>query len=99
MTMGILVVDARHKPTADDKTMSDYFLSTGKPFVVVANKLDKVKKSEAQDNLRRVVEVLELPETAPVIPFSAEKGDGKQQLLDLILHHVEGRNGYEVCPD
>ena len=88
MTLGILIVDARHKPTADDRTMSDFFLSAGKPFVVVANKLDKLKKSEIAGNLQRVRDTLELPDEVPVIPFSAEKGEGKQQLLDLIFHHT-----------
>lgn len=89
MTLGILIVDARHKPTADDRVMSDFFLAAGKPYLVVANKLDKLKKSEIEGNLSRIAEVLDLPERVPVIPFSAEKGDGKQQLLDLILDHVE----------
>lgn len=89
MTLGILIVDARHKPTADDRTMSDFFLSTGKPFVVVANKLDKLKKSEIEGNLLRVRETLELPDDVMVIPFSAEKGEGKQTLLDQIFLHTD----------
>ena len=88
MTLGVLIVDSRHKPTADDRTMSDFFLSTGKPFAIVANKLDKLKKSEIGGNIQRIRDTLELPENVPVIPFSAEKGDGKQTLLDLILDHV-----------
>ena len=90
MTLGILIVDARHKPTADDKVMSDFFLTTDKPYVVVANKLDKLKKSEVEGNLQRVRDTLELPDAVPVIPFSAEKGDGKQALLELIFNHMEG---------
>lgn len=91
MTLGVLIVDARHKPTADDRTMSDFFLGTGKPYVVVANKLDKLKKSETEGNLQQIRNFLELPEEVPVIPFSAEKGDGRQQLLDLVLFHSEGK--------
>lgn len=90
MTLGILIVDSRHKPTADDKVMSDFFLTTHKPYVVVANKLDKLKKSEIASNLQRVRDTLELPDEVPVIPFSAEKGDGKQELLELIFNHMEG---------
>ena len=89
MTLGVLIVDARHKPTADDRTMSDFFLATEKPFVVVANKLDKLKKSEIEGNLERIRTVLELPDRVPVIPFSAEKGEGRQVLLDLILTYSE----------
>ena len=58
--------------------------------MVSANKLEKLKKSETGPNLQRVRETLELGEDVPVIPFSAEKGDGKQELLDLILGKVKG---------
>ena len=43
-TMGVLIVDSRHAPTADDVTMAEYFFDSGRPFVVVANKCDKLKK-------------------------------------------------------
>ena len=85
MTLGVLIVDARHKPTANDMGMADYFKASGKPWVVVANKLDKVKKSELEGNLALIRETLELPETVKVIPFSAEKGTGREELLRVIL--------------
>ena len=44
MTLGVQIVDARHKPTADDCTMIECFKQSGKPYIVVANKLDKLKK-------------------------------------------------------
>lgn len=86
MALGILVVDARHKPTADDCTMAGVFLSSGNPFLVVANKLDKLKKSEIENNLFCIRAALNLPETVPIIPFSAEKGEGKVRLADEILN-------------
>lgn len=89
MTLGVMIVDARHKPTADDGTMARWFKDSGRPFVVVANKLDKLRKSDIIPNLARIRETLELEEEIPVIPFSAEKGDGRQALLDLILGHAE----------
>ena len=88
MTLGMMIVDARHKPTADDQTMAEWFQGSGRPFAVVANKLDKLKKSEIASNLARIRETLGLDETVKVIPFSAEKGDGKQELLELILAHA-----------
>lgn len=91
MTLGVMIVDARHKPTADDCTMARWFQGSGRPFCVAANKLDKLKKSEILPNLARIRETLELEEATAVIPFSAEKGDGKQELLDLILEHAEGQ--------
>ena len=89
MTMGVMIVDARHKPTADDCTMAQWFKDTGRPMVVVANKLDKLKKSEIQPSLDRVRLTLELEEDVPVIPFSAEKGDGRQDLLNVIFAAVQ----------
>ncbi len=89
MTMGVMIVDSRHKPTADDCTMAQWFKDTGRPMVVVANKLDKLKKSEIQPNLDQIRLTLELEEDVPVIPFSAEKGDGRQDLLSAIFAAAE----------
>ena len=88
MTLGCMLVDARHKPTADDCTMGNWFKETGRPFVVVANKLDKLKKSEIEPNLQRIREMLELDESVKVIPFSAEKGEGRDALLGELAEHI-----------
>lgn len=88
ISLGVLIVDARHKPTADDQTMAQWFHETGCPFIVVANKLDKLKKSEIEGNLQRIRETLELAEDEKLIPFSAEKGTGKQELLTALFSHV-----------
>ena len=85
VTLGIMIVDARHKPTADDVTMADWFKSSGCRLVVVANKLDKLKKSEVEGNLRLIRETLTLPDAVPLLPFSAEKGTGRELLLGEIL--------------
>ena len=89
MALGMLVVDARHRPTVDDCTMAQVFSSAGKPFIVVANKLDKLKKSEIEGNAKRIRDTLELSEDVPLILFSAEKGDGKAELLGQILNRLE----------
>ena len=83
--LGVFIVDARHAPTNNDITMARWFIDSGCPFVVVANKLDKLKKSEIEPNLKTIREDLELPEDTPLIPFSAEKGTGKEELLKYIL--------------
>ncbi len=83
--LGILIVDSRHAPTNNDITMARWFLDSGCPFVVVANKLDKLKKSQIEPNLATIREDLELPDDCPVIPFSAEKGTGKDELVKYIL--------------
>jgi len=83
--LGVMIVDARHAPTNNDITMARWFLDSQCPFVVVANKLDKVKKSQILSNLQVIREDLELPENCPIIPFSAEKGTGRDELIKLIL--------------
>ena len=83
--LGVMIVDARHAPTNNDITMARWFLDSGCPFVVVANKLDKVKKSQIEGNMAVIRQDLELPEECPVIPFSAEKGTGRDDLVKLIL--------------
>jgi GTP-binding protein len=82
--LGIFIVDARHAPTANDVVMAQWFLDSGCPFVVVANKLDKLKKSEIEPNMQRIRDVLALPDACIVIPFSAEKGTGRDELLRII---------------
>lgn len=88
ITLGIQIVDARHKPTADDVTMAQWFMESGCPMVVVANKSDKLKKSEYEPNVARIRETLELPDETPVILFSAEKGTGREELLEIIKSYV-----------
>ena len=89
ITLGVLIVDYRHPPTNNDITMTNWFLQSGCPFVVVANKMDKLKKSELAPNLAVIRRDLELPETVPVIPFSAEKGDGRDDLVKVILNAIK----------
>ncbi len=90
ITWGAMIVDARHKPTADDVTMANWFFDTGCPLIVVANKLDKLKKSEIEPNLRLIRQTLSLREGDALVPFSAEKGTGREELLELLTGAVEG---------
>ncbi len=85
ISLGILIVDARHKPTENDVTMAAYFKSSGRPFLVVANKLDKLKKSELEPNMELIRKTLTLSDETLLIPFSAEKGTGREDLLRQIL--------------
>ena len=87
--LGVLIVDARHAPTNNDITMARWFIDSGCPFVVVANKLVKLKKSEIEPKLLTIRQDLDLPESCPVIPFSAEKGTGKDELVKYILNTVK----------
>ena len=88
IALGVMIVDSRHKPTADDVTMAEWFKSTGCPLVVAANKADKLKKSEIEPNLELIRLTLGLDDSTPLILFSAEKGSGREALMSQILNYV-----------
>ena len=88
ITLGVMIVDARHKPTADDVTMAAWFRESGCPMVIVANKLDKLAKREIEGNMLLIRETLALDERAVLIPFSAEKKTGRDELLAEIMRFV-----------
>lgn len=91
ITLGILIVDARHAPTQNDITMATWFQETGCPFVVVANKLDKLKKREIEPNLDCIRRTLNLSDDTELIPFSAEKGTGRDTLVGRIEAAAAGK--------
>lgn len=84
ITLGVMIVDARHKPTGDDETMAKWFVSSSCPLVIVANKIDKVKSSEKGRNLASIRETLRISDDTRIIPFSAEKGTNREELLQEI---------------
>lgn len=88
ITLGVMIVDSRHKPTADDVTMAQWFATAECPLVIVANKADKLKKSEIEPNLALIRTTLSLPDEVPVVLFSAEKGTGRDALMTEILKYV-----------
>ena len=88
MTLGIHIVDARHSPTAGDVQMAQWFQQSGCPFLVLANKLDKLKKSEIEKNLQVIRETLSLTNEIPLIPFSAETGQGREALINEITKAI-----------
>ena len=87
-TMGVLIVDSRHAPTADDVTMAEYFFDAGRPFVVVANKCDKLKKSEIEPNLERIRDVLGLDDDFPLLLYSCTAKVGRRELLGFIENNI-----------
>ena len=89
ITVGVLIVDIRHKPTENDRVMHDWFRQSGCPEIVVANKLDKLKKSQVEPALALIRETLELTEEDILVPFSAEKGIGKEELIGLLTEACE----------
>lgn len=88
MRLMIQLIDVRHKPTADDRTMVEWLKQCGRPFAVVCTKCDKISAKAAEENRQMIVQELDLDDSVPVIVFSAEKGTGKEQLLSCILQAV-----------
>ena len=88
ITAGVLIVDARHKPTGDDVTMADWFKSTDRPLITVANKADKLSKSGIEENLKLIRETLTLADGVRVIPYSASMGTNRDTLFAEIYSNV-----------
>jgi len=84
IALGVMIVDARHKPTNDDVTMADWFISSGCRLVVIANKADKVKSSELGQNTLLIRETLRLRKDMQIIPFSARKGTNRDLLITAV---------------
>ena len=92
IALGVMIVDARHKPTADDVTMANWFYDAECPLVVAANKVDKLKKSEIEPNLLTIRNTLRLREEDRLVPFSAEKGGGKEELIQALQIFLDAGN-------
>lgn len=86
----VLLVDSRHKPTEDDKIMLDWIRHYYQNIIVVATKVDKLKKSEIGYKLEMIEDVLDLTEDDILIPFSINDDEGRLSLLDLINLLLEG---------
>ena len=68
----IMLVDIRHKPTADDQMMYDYILKTNLPFMVVTNKADKIAVTKVDDEVKRIKDFFGISYST-ILPFSAER--------------------------
>lgn len=84
-----MLLDSRHKPTEKDLEMLGLLDDAEVPTLIVATKVDKLKRSERKRNLNRIREVLELDEEALIVPFSAETGEGRRELWSVIEELME----------
>lgn len=80
----VQLLDARHVPTEKDEDMLMLLEEAEAPTVIVATKMDKLKRSERDKNLRRIRETLELDDEALIVPFSTVSGEGKRELWGVI---------------
>ena len=79
-----LLVDIRHEPSANDKQMYDWILHNGYEPIIIATKLDKLKRSQVQKSIKAVREGLKLPKEGILIPFSAETKRGREEIWNLM---------------
>ncbi len=79
-----LLIDIRHEPSANDCTMYHWIVENGFHPVIIATKLDKINRSQIQKNLKVIKEKLDLVPGTPVIPFSAETKQGREEIWGMI---------------
>ena len=79
-----LLIDIRHEPSENDKTMYDWILHNGYEPIIIATKLDKLKRSQVPKHLKQVRTGLNVVEGTQIIPFSAETKQGRDEIWALI---------------
>jgi GTP-binding protein len=89
LRMVFLLIDIRHKPTANDVQMYRWILSNGFSPVIIATKMDKLKRSQVKKQLQLIAQTLKVVEGVPMIPFSAVTKQGKDDIWDLIMSHCQ----------
>ena len=79
-----LLIDIRHDPSANDKMMYDWIVAMGYQPIIIATKLDKLKRSQVQKNIKAIKEGLGLLPGSIIIPFSSETKQGRDEVWDLV---------------
>lgn len=79
-----LLIDIRHEPSANDKMMYDWVVAQGYNLIIIATKMDKLKRSQVDKHVKMVKLGLNLVPGTIVIPFSAETKQGREEIWDLI---------------
>lgn len=84
-----LLVDIRHAPSANDAVMYDWICNNSFQPVIVATKLDKIKRSQIQKQIRQIRDTLGASENTLIIPFSAQTKQGKEEIYEVIDTFLE----------
>lgn len=79
-----LLVDIRHEPSANDANMYEWILANGYEPIIIATKMDKIKRSQLQKNIKLIKTGLNVVPGTKVLPFSAQTKQGREEILDLI---------------
>ena len=91
-----LLIDIRHDPSANDRQMYEWILHNGYEPIIIATKLDKLKRSQVQKNLKAIREGLQLRKGTTVIPCSAETKQGRDEIWELIESLTGGEPSEEA---
>lgn len=84
-----LLIDIRHDPSANDKMMYEWIVAQGYHPIIVATKLDKLKRSQVQKHVKMIKEGLQLIPGTTIIPFSAETKQGREEIWELMETYLE----------
>ena len=84
----VFLIDIRHAPTKDDIMMYDYIVRNGFNPVIAATKLDKIKRSQRDKQLKLIRETLNAPKDTVIIPHSAIDKSGREELLSLLSDYI-----------
>ena len=88
-----LLIDIRHDPSANDKMMYDWMVYQGFTPIIIATKLDKIKRSQIQKNVKAIREGLKVKPGTVIIPFSSETKQGRDELWEVIDSFVLATGG------
>ena len=86
-----LLVDIRHEPSGNDKIIYDWILHQGFEPVIIATKLDKIKRSQIQKQIGLIRQGLDAAENTAVIPYSAQTKQGREEIYTLLDDYLEAR--------
>ncbi len=93
-----LLIDIRHEPSQNDCEMYDWIVYNGYTPVIIATKLDKLKRSQVQKNVKVIKEKLGLSGDSIIIPFSAETKQGREEIWSLIEDLMEQETNLQEAP-
>jgi GTP-binding protein len=84
----VMVVDIRHKPTADDQMMYDYILKTNLPFMIITNKADKIAITKVDNEVNRIKDFFGISYTT-ILPFSSERKIYQDRVWEEIEKYIK----------
>lgn len=93
-----LLIDIRHEPSANDKQMYDWIMSNGFHPIIIATKLDKIKRSQITKQIKLIKQVLGVDSETIVVPFSSETKQGREEIYDLLDQLLEQFSQEHVEP-